>query len=270
VSVPGRLLARARAAFGDAPRLAGPRVVEAFASAYPSAFFIEIGANDGEQHDHLRPAILAHPWRGIMVEPVPHVFERLRRNYGSMDRITLERAAIADRDGTIAFFHLREAAEHERSGLPDWYDAIGSFSRESLLAHRRVIPDIESWLVETRVPALTFESLCRKHDVSTIDLLLVDTEGYDREVIRRVDFEARRPRLVVYEHYHLPPAERVDCRSHMRSLGYEVLEEGFDTWCLDPAGDALTRAWGRLSPGAPSISVYDEPGGPGDPGVGGR
>ena len=265
-----RLLARARARLHRAPRLAAPRVVEAFAAAYPRAFFIEIGANDGEKHDHLRPAILAHPWRGIMVEPVPYVFERLRRNYGSMDRIALERAAIADRDGTVPFYHLREATEHERSGLPDFYDAIGSFSRESVLAHRRVIPDIESWLVETRVPSLTFESLCRNHAVSRVDLLAIDTEGYDCEVLGLVDLEARRPRLVVYEHYHLPSAERADCRSHMRSLGYEVLEEGFDSWCLDPADDILTEAWSRLSPGIPSFSVYDEPGGPRDPGAGGQ
>jgi FkbM family methyltransferase len=268
MSAPGRLLARARARLRRPPRLAGPVVLEAFALAYPAAFFIEIGANDGEKHDHLRPAIHANPWRGIMVEPVPYVFERLRRNYGAIERIALERAAIADHDGTVPFYHLREAAEHEESGLPDWYDAIGSFSREAVLAHRRVIPEIESWLVETDVPSLTFESLCRKHAASRVDLLVIDTEGYDREVLRLVDFEARRPRLVVYEHYHLPAAERADARERMRSLGYELLEEGFDTWCLDPTDDELTRAWRGLSPGIPSVSVFDEPGAPPGPGTG--
>ena len=34
-------------------RMAGPRLLRRFAEAYPEAFFVEIGANDGEQHDQL-------------------------------------------------------------------------------------------------------------------------------------------------------------------------------------------------------------------------
>ena len=35
-------------------RLAAPKLLRAFADHNPDAFFVEIGANDGEQHDHLR------------------------------------------------------------------------------------------------------------------------------------------------------------------------------------------------------------------------
>jgi hypothetical protein len=55
-------------------RLAGPRLLAAFADAYPEAAFVEIGSNDGEQHDHLRRHIREHRWRGLMVEPVPYFY----------------------------------------------------------------------------------------------------------------------------------------------------------------------------------------------------
>ena len=84
-------------------RLAGPRLLQAFGEAYPRAFFIEIGSNDGDQHDHLQPLIRSLQWTGLMVEPVPYVFERLRHNYADLDRVTLENAAIADRDGQVPF-----------------------------------------------------------------------------------------------------------------------------------------------------------------------
>ncbi|MGH9185268.1 MAG: hypothetical protein ACRD0U_05570, partial [Acidimicrobiales bacterium] len=61
--------------------MAGRRLLRAFAAAYPAAFFIEIGSNDGEQFDHLKPFIRSRSWRGIMIEPVPYVFARLQRNY---------------------------------------------------------------------------------------------------------------------------------------------------------------------------------------------
>ena len=92
-----------------------------------------------------------------------------------------------------------------------------------------------------------------------IDLLLVDTEGYDAEIIRRIDFSAWRPRLLVYEHYHLPPQERAECRGRLEDEGYETMAEGFDTWCLLPDGDdALTRAWRGLRPALPELSADAE------------
>lgn len=240
-------------------RLAGPRLMRAFADTHPEAFFVEIGSNDGVQHDYLRPYILGRAWRGVMVEPVPYVFERLRRNYGSIDRVALENAAIADRDGTLPFYHLREAGAAERDELPGWYDGIGSFSRDVVAGHANHIPDIEARVVSAEVPALTFESLCRKHDITGLDLVLVDTEGYDSRIVRSIDLADRHPRLLVYEHYHLDPEERAGCAEHVRRHGYETMEEGFDTWCIDPGpGDRLTDAWRGLRAAVPGVSAGDE------------
>ncbi|MEA2273543.1 MAG: hypothetical protein QOI98_2251 [Solirubrobacteraceae bacterium] len=232
--------------------------MKGFADAYPQAFFIEIGSNDGEQHDHLQPLIVSGSWRGIMVEPVPYVFERLRRNYGGIARVILENAAIADRDGTLPFYHLAEPGDGDREGLPGWYDAIGSFSRDAVVHHAKHIPDIERRLVCAQVPALTFESLCAKHAVDRVDLIVIDTEGYDWEILRRLDLRARHPRLVVYEHFHLAPDDRRACREQMQNSGYETMEEGFDTWCLDPsADDRLTRLWRGLRPAVPGVSAHE-------------
>jgi FkbM family methyltransferase len=240
-------------------RLAGPKLLRAFAEAYPQAFFIEIGSNDGEQHDHLRSFIRARPWSGIMVEPVPYVFERLRANYGDLDRVSLENVAIADRDGEIPFYHLPEATAEEQERMPSWYDGIGSFSREVVLDHARLIPDIAERLVQRNVRALTLGSLCREHGVKNIDLLLIDTEGYDYELIRSIDLNVQRPRLMIYEHYHLDPRDREACRGLVERAGFETMEEGFDTWCLDThPDDPLTSAWRRTRPGLAGVSVRDE------------
>ena len=231
--------------------------MRAFSEQYPQAFFIEIGANDGEQHDHLRPFIGEREWSGVMVEPVPYVFDRLRRNYAGVPGVVLERAAIAGRDGELPFYHLREAAPSELETLPDFYDGIGSFSRDQLVAHAGSIPDIESRIVRSEVECLTFESLCRKHEVERIDLLLIDAEGYDAEIIAGIDLDSRRPRLLVYEHYHLVPAERRGCREALEAAGYEILEEGFDTWCLEPRPDRLTSVWRSLEPAVAGVSAHD-------------
>lgn len=241
-------------------RLAGRKLLRAFAEAYPDAFFVEIGANDGEQHDHLRAHVLHGAWRGILVEPVPYVFDRLARNYAGLDRVALANVAIADRDGTLPFYHLAEAPPGERAELPAWYDALGSFSREAVLGHGRHVPDIERRLVRTEVPCLTFDSLLRRHGADRVDLVAIDTEGHDWEVVKGIDLEAHRPRLLIYEHFHLKPSERATALRHVRDRGYEAMEEGFDTFCLDVrVEDRLTGRFRRLRPAVAGVSVHDEP-----------
>lgn len=239
-------------------RLAGRRLLGAFGDAYPEAVFVEVGSNDGEQHDHLRPLIASLAWRGVMIEPVPFVFERLRAKYSSIERVALENIAIGDRDGTMPFYHLREAAPGEREQLPPWYDGIGSFDRSHLSSHAGLVADLESRIVSTEVPTLTFESLCRRHRLQRIDLLAIDVEGYDARVLSQVDFAAHAPRLVVYEHYHLRPDELEASRRLLVEQGYELLEEGFDTWCLRPDADRLTEIWRALEPAVPGVTVDAE------------
>ena len=239
--------------------MAGPRLTRAFAERYPRAFFVEIGANDGEKYDHLSHLIRSGEWRGIMVEPVPYIFARLKSNYGSVPGVILENAAIADRDSRLPFYHVAQLDEKELAAVPDWYDGIGSFLLDTILSHREKIPGLEDRIVKTEVPCMTFQSLCVKHGVDKVDLVLIDTEGYDFEVIKGIDFAVHRPRLLIYEHFHLPSAERARCRRQLEGLGYETKEEGFDTFCLDVRiDDELTRFWRGLRPAVPGQSAETE------------
>jgi FkbM family methyltransferase len=228
-------------------RLAGRRLLRAFAEAYPNARFIEIGANDGDHSDHLRPYLRRPGWRGVMVEPQPNAFARLRANYNDRDGIELENAAIGDRDGRLPFYEIDP---------PGSVDLLGSLSRDALLAHGLWIHGIEGRIVRTEVPAMRFESLCRKHRLERIDLLALDTEGYDYEILKQIDFDRHRPRLVVYEHSLLMPADREGARRLLRRHGYELMEEYYDTWCLDVGrDDELTDLWRRLEPRTAAISL---------------
>jgi FkbM family methyltransferase len=241
-------------------RPAAQLLLEALGNATPSVFFVEIGANDGTALDHLRPFILSDGWRGIMVEPVPYVFERLTRNYGRSDAITLENVAISDRDGTRPFYYVANAGVHERERLPYWYDQIGSFSREVIESHADEIVGLSARIRESDVECMTFESLCRRHAVVEVDVLLIDTEGHDYDILKTIDFSVRRPRVVAYEHYHLKPHDRHACSRLLQAAGYLTLEEGFDTWCLrSDQNEGIVRMWGNLRPAIPGASVYDPP-----------
>lgn len=223
----------------------------AFAAARPDVFFIQIGANDAMQGDQLHEFVVAKGWRGIMVEPVKYVFDRLAGHYGGRANLILENAAVAAADGFQDFYHLGETDDD----VPAWYDQIGSFSRETILKHAGDIPGLEERIVTALVPCFTFQSLCDKHGVGRVDLLYIDTEGYDFEIIKTIDFARRKPLLVVYEHKHLSEGDRAACLGLLKAAGYETLEDGGDTLCLDAGeaaarGSKLGRAWRVLKKSA--------------------
>lgn len=220
-------------------------VLEAVSHARPRVRFIQVGSNDGEQQDPLHDAIRRFGWAGIMVEPVPFVFERLQRTSGALPGVALENVAIAGSDGEAAFHHLSPATDGE---VPAWYDGLGSFSLDVIRSHRHAIPDIDDRIVTTVVPTMTFDSLCAAHGVDRLDVLHVDTEGYDGEILRLVDFERLRPIVVVYEHHHLAPEDRAACRALLEAWGYDLVEYGLDTWAfnperLDDAAAQVTAVW---------------------------
>lgn len=244
------LLRRARSRLpGGRPPGRLPRIVQVFAKAYPQARFIQVGSNDGVQLDPLRVNILKGGWSGIMIEPVPYVFQRLQRNYGQLSNVTLENLAIADRDGSLPFYYLAKATD--RTGLPKWYDALGSFRKEVILSHRDSIPDIEQRLTCENVPCATFDSLCAKHGITHLDLIHIDTEGYDYEIIKRIDFDRLRPRLLIFECKHLGDA-KAECYDYLERQGFALIEEGLDAIALNLRGTGrqdqrLIREWNRLS-----------------------
>lgn len=237
-------------------RLASGRLLRAFARLYPRARFVEVGANDGDQHDHLRPHIRGGGWRGVMAEPVPYVFERLRSNYGDVEGVALANVAVGVADGDRTFYRLVEPSPEERDRLPDWYDGVGSFSLETVRGHAFAIPDIEARIVGEEVPTLTLDSLCERYGLDGVDLLVIDAEGYDAELLASVDLARHAPRLVAYEHFHLTSTDREACRRRVQAQGYETLEEGFDTWCIrTDRDDDLTRLWRRLKPAVAGVSA---------------
>jgi hypothetical protein len=130
-----------------------------------------------------------------------------------------------------------------------------------VLSHAPHVPRIESRLTAAEVECVTLETLLRRSGLDRVDLLVIDTEGYDWEIIRSIDFEAWRPRLLVYEQYHLSPEDRNECRAHLRTVGYETMEEHFDTFCLDSGpDDSLTRLWRRITPAVQGVAAYEEAG----------
>jgi FkbM family methyltransferase len=233
-------------------RRAGQRLIAGLLRVVPEGVFVVVGANDGHQDEHL-DALYAEPgWGGVMVEPEPSAVARLAGNFGDRRNIALANVAVADRDGRLPLYGVEPpraaAAEDARWELFGTYDLVSSLSRETILGHDW-IAGVEDRITVEEVECLRFESLCDRYEIERIDCLLIDAEGYDLEILEGIDFPRHRPRLLIYEHFHLGGQGRARAREIVAANGYESIEEGWDTWCLDRSpDDALSALFPELVP----------------------
>lgn len=190
-------------------------------------FFVQIGAFDGVSNDPLHPHIVAHRWRGILVEPQPKPFQALLETYRGHGQLAFVNAAIGEQDGETDFYVVRDGQD-----LPPWSQKIASLNKENVIKHREGLPeygvrrgidDLEERMEAIRVPVLTLPSLLALRLVERLDILQIDAEGYDARILRQLDFGRYQPALIRYEHMHLEEAEQDACLHLLRGHGYLVV-----------------------------------------------
>jgi len=220
------------------------RFLQAVAKDRADVFFVAIGANDAAAGDPVRDHVDKHGWRGVYVEPVPYLFERLEQNLKKYPNVRCERLAISDRPGKTTFY----AIAHDSSGtLPAYYDHLGSFHRDIILAHSKLIPDIESRIVEIEVECETVDGLLARIGNPVVDILQVDTEGHDATILRSIDFNRLRPPVVLYELKHLSGADRREVRQLLHDNGYSIAQDDADAVAFNwRAARSLPRAALRM------------------------
>jgi len=192
-------------------------------------FFIEIGASDGKSDDPIYKYVVAHGWRGILVEPVKYIFERLVNNYKDAGKnLIFENVAIAEKNEVRYIYRYKE----NQRDLPEWYQGTASLLKNLESRHKGIISNINERLVSDKVNCITFEDLIKKHRVKKIDLLLIDTEGYDFNIIRTINFDTVKPRIIIYETRLLSPEDNTKCEIFLRSKGYRILACRFDNFAF--------------------------------------
>jgi FkbM family methyltransferase len=185
---------------------------------------VQVGSNDGSMGDPLHDVIVKYGWRGVLVEPLPHLFAALKENYRGVPGLSFEQAAIGTTDGMTTMYSVRT-----RPGDPVWVMGLSSFRRDVILESANEIPDIAERIEEVEISVLRLETLLERHGINQIDLLQTDTEGYDHEILRQVDFSASwAPHQLIYESCHLDGPTLEKTHEMLRSAGYTVMPAGYD------------------------------------------
>jgi len=199
-------------------------VIAHFMLTRPSVFFIQIGANDGISNDPLYRFVVRFGWEGILLEPLPEVYEILTDTYRGNEKLLLLNAAISDQDGRRTIYTVRmDGVVFQKA------HQFSSFRKESLLKQTVWVPDIEQRLEERQVECISFDTLLKKTQGRDVDILQIDTEGYDFTVLNLIDFSRLKPSIICYEHVHMSKAQQNEAAKLLFEQGYRLMKDNLDT-----------------------------------------
>lgn len=176
--------------------------------------FLQIGAHDGVLNDDVSPLVRRYGLSGVVVEPVPAYFATLREVYARLPQVVCVQAAVHPTLTQAEIFFVRPEC-----ATIAWHHGLASFDRQNILSH-----GLDSGAVDSVVvPCLSVDRLIQEHfrDAAP-DILVVDTEGFDAEVLSMVDWAAHRPRFVQFERKHLPASVQADWAAKLRGMGYRL------------------------------------------------
>jgi FkbM family methyltransferase len=184
---------------------------------FEGGFFLDIGAHDGIEINNTLHFEKYRKWKGIAVEPIPSVFEKLFKNRPSC--ITVN-CAVDKQDG-VSNFLVCEGYTEMLSGL------LNEYHEDHKERIRREISVLGGSTKTIKVPTMTVKSICEMYNVKHIHFLSLDVEGGEANVIYSIPFDTVFIDVICMECNYDDAAEPII--KYLREKGYYIVTRKHDT-----------------------------------------
>lgn len=145
---------------------------------FKGGYFVDVGAHDGVTINNTLFFEKNHGWKGINVEPIRDVYNRLAENRPSCINLN---CAVSDKDGQSEFI-INTGYTEMLSGLKSNYDPRHL---------TRLTNEISQYGGETKtllVDTWRLDTIFNTHSVNRVHYLSIDVEGAEFSVIKSIDF----------------------------------------------------------------------------------
>lgn len=188
-----------------------------------TVYFFQIGSHTGNTSNDLIYHLPLKNKNIILIEPVPHIYEKLKLNYedkAKENNIMFLNIAISNKDGFLKLY--TPSLSNNFDTLPTWADQLSSVNKNHINTHsKEIIVD------EIDVPCNRLNTIISNLGIKYIEYLLVDTEGHDFEILMDLDFSLLKPKNIIFENYHIDGFFTKNIRyniliTYLLSNGYEI------------------------------------------------
>ena len=190
---------------------------------YKDGFYVDVGSHDGVSLNNTLYFERNNNWRGINIEPIKGVFDKLVANR-SADRNTNINCAICNYEGE-ADFYLNEGYTEMLSGIIENYDArhLERLKNENteMLATTQVV----------KVNTKRLQTILDEHEVSHIHYLSIDVEGAEFEVIKSIDFDKVFVDVIGFENNYEEVS--IPIIQYLIKKGFKVIKVSTDIFMIN-------------------------------------
>lgn len=152
-----------------------------------NGFYIEAGANDGLRQSNTMLLHSHYGWKGILIEPVQEIFEKLTHNRPAEHQL-VNAALVETGYGTekciIEYTPGCYGLMSTLKGTPFAKDHLDKAREDGIGVWAKAMP-LNQILEEANPPE--------------IDLLCLDIEGYEFKALHGIDFNTRKPHYLMIE-----------------------------------------------------------------------
>lgn len=193
---------------------------------------IQIGANDGKRFDNLNTYIKRYSPKAILVEPITEYYNELKLNYINCKNVFFENSAIS-RNNEINFLYKVESSKSKLYG--EHIKGITSFNKSHLIKHGVSKNHIKKEIVNS----ISFSNLIKKYTIKNLDLLVIDTEGYDANILMDFFSTTQLRPLIIFEYIHIKNDLLVKLVEMIISNNFEFFKLEENIICIPKERDAF-------------------------------
>ena len=188
---------------------------------YKNGFYVDVGAHDGISINNTLYFEKNNNWRGINIEPIKKVFDKLVIN--RPNNINLN-CAVCNNDGETDFL-CNTGYTEMISGIKDNFDMrhLQRLQNENI-QHGSITEVIK---VETK----KLETILHENDISHINYLSIDVEGAEFEVIKSINFDKVFIDVIGFENNYNDVS--VPIVEYLQNKGFIIIHKSLDIFMIN-------------------------------------
>tara|TARA_Y100000741_G_scaffold60879_1_gene42844 strand:- start:303 stop:752 length:450 start_codon:yes stop_codon:yes gene_type:complete len=115
-----------------------------------------------------------------------------------------------------------------KDGDKEWLSVLASFKKEHLEKHGIKNKHIIGRDIET----ITFKEIIKKHNFLNVDLIVIDTEGYDDILVKNFLKSVKVRPIIIFEHLHVTKNNLESVLKILNQKNYNIVKTESDFICF--------------------------------------
>lgn len=195
-------------------------------------FVMNVGAMDGVLFDEMIGYTNMYNFKGLYVEPIPYLFERLKNNI--KDGL-FENSAISEYNGEIEMMTIKRDVIDGGLVHNCFYGMSAVYPPKNGLGSEFDKPTVEKYGEIVKVKCITYETLIQKHNIQKVDVIKIDAEGHDYKIFKQIDLNKHNLKVIRLEWINLSDEEKESIIETFEKNNFKYEISGQDIVGVNPS-----------------------------------